>query len=88
MNLQSIVEEIRAKGFGPDKPVTESSLRQVYGLPSWVIVPPLFVELVNEHLGTITVGPEQEETPPDPSPDGSGPDIFDIFIDLLGGVTK
>lgn len=88
MNIQAIAEEIRAKGFGPDKPVSEASLRQAYTLPSWVMIPPIFVQLVNEHLSTITVGPEQEETPPEPSPDGSEPNILDIFLDLLGGVKK
>ena len=91
--IQSLVDELAQKGLST---VSEDSLRQLYHLPDWVSVPPAFVELLNEHLSTITVGPEvadrpessEGEKPSSDSTSGAGPDIFDIFIGLLGGSSK
>ena len=91
MNVfQTLIEELQAKGYGPGTPVSERSLRQDYTLPSWVGVPPDFVTLLNEHLGTVTVGPEPSQ-PKDTtsgqsaSPSEAEPDIFNMFVDVLGG---
>lgn len=91
--IQSLVDELTAKGY---RSVSENDLRHAYRLPPWVAVPPAFVELLNEHLSTITVGPEVADSPessggeknPSDSTSDQGPDIFDIFIDLLGGTSK
>jgi hypothetical protein len=97
--IQDLVLQLQSKGYGAGRPITESSLRRDYSLPDWVGVPPAFVTLVNEHLETITVGPEQpdprqndtqssQDAPPagqKASPDDSGPDIFDLFVGVLGG---
>ncbi len=88
MTIQDIAAELESKGY---RTVTEPDLRQVYSLPNWVAIPPLFVQLLNEHLGTVTVGPEQETTePPNPPPQGrkkASPNkpINDIF-DLAGAI--
>lgn len=98
MNMQSLttlVNELQAKGYGPDKAVSERSLRSDYALPDWVGVPPAFVRLLNEQLGTITVGPEIDPPRHDGPPPGRNdstteaePDIFDLFVGMLGGYSK
>lgn len=94
--IQSLVSELESKGYGAGRPVSEMTLRSDYRLPGWVAIPPAFVELLNEHLETITVGPEI----PDPRPKDTGqaggtnspqegePDIFDLFVGMLGGYSK
>ena len=94
--IQSLVTELESKGYGAGRPVSEMTLRSDYKLPGWVAITPAFVELLNEHLETITVGPEV----PDPrqnesgqsasggSPQSEDPDIFDIFVGMLGGYSK
>lgn len=91
--IQSLAEELTSKGYGPGNPISETILRREYALPSWVGVPPAFVTLVNEHLGTVTVGPEQETTgqndpPPGQkaSPDDDGPGILDLLFGIAEGL--
>lgn len=92
--IQSLVTELESKGYGADRPVSETTLRSDYQLPRWVAITPAFVELLNEHLSTITVGPEV----PDPRQNESGQsasgsssqgddfDIYDLFTGALGSL--
>jgi hypothetical protein len=48
-SIQDTAEDHKRK-FG-DVPATEGSLRELAAIPSWASVPPLVVELVNQHLG-------------------------------------
>jgi hypothetical protein len=70
VNIQQIVNEIRDKGI--TGPVTEQALRDAYSFPVWVAIPPLFITLVNNHMGFEGDLPESE-----------GNDILGLFLGFL-----
>lgn len=76
MTIQDLCDEFRAKGL--EGPLTDQWLRATFSLPTWVAIPPAFLTLCNEHLGTVEMPPE------DDSQDGTGEDIFSLFLGVLG----
>ena len=76
-SIQDTAEDHKRK-FG-DLVATEQTLRDLCSLPSWAGVPPLVVELVNQHLG------HDAGTVDD---DGEVPDLVSSFFQGLDSMFK
>lgn len=71
-SLADLAEDLIQAGYLA--PIDETHLRDFCRLPSWVGIPPLFVEMVNQAMGCA------------PEPTAEGGPTGDLFNDLFSGL--